>query len=228
MNISHIGLTGGEPLLYPELLDYIFDYKFDRKITISIKTNGFWGKDIEKAEKVISKYKQKLSYISLSYDEFHKEFINVQSLKNIIITAKNYNIPTDVVACCLKSTMSPGDILNELGESAYLTKFCYQPVISTGSWNLFSEEEYIKLLDVNKDVLRCTATVEPDILINPKLEVYPCCSQVIENTILEVLFWSYCSPIISSISSFNVPSWQIYLNLSLVNKYNIIILQRIP
>lgn len=185
-SITHVGITGGEPLLYPQLLDYIFEYDFGREVLISIKSNGFWGREVKKAEAIIKKYKNKLSNISLSYDEFHKEFIDVQYLKNIINIAKEYNIPTDIVACCLKSTLTPGDILNELGESAYLTKFCYQPVICTGSGKLFDEADYIRILDVDRDEIRCTASVEPDILINPKLEVYPCCSQVIENTILKV------------------------------------------
>ncbi len=184
--ITHVGITGGEPLLYPKLLDYIFEYDYGREISISIKSNGFWGRDIKKAETIIKKYRSRLSNISLSYDEFHKEFIEVQAIKNIINIAKESNVPTDVVACCLKSTIAPGDILNELGESAYLTKFCYQPVICTGSGKLFDDNDYIRLMNVDRDEIRCTASVEPDILINPKLDVYPCCSQVIENTILKV------------------------------------------
>lgn len=184
--INAIGITGGEPLLYPELIDQIMNFDFDRDIMISIKTNGFWGKDKTKAKNIIKKYKNKLSKISLSYDEFHMEFIDIECLKNIIMVSKDYNIPTDIVGCFLKDGLTPGDILNLFGESAYYTKFCYQPVISTGSGKLFTEDRYIKLLDTDKDILKCTASIEPDLLINPRLEVYPCCSQVIENTILQV------------------------------------------
>lgn len=184
--ITDIGITGGEPMLYPALIDRIMEFPFDRNVKISIKTNGFWGKNIEDVEKFIEKYKTKLSYISLSYEEFHMPFIDIQCLKNIIMVAKSYNISTDVVGCFLKDSMTPGDILNQLGESAYYTKFCYQPVIATGSGKLFEENSYIKLLDSDNDVLRCVGCIEPNILINPRLEVYPCCSQVIENTILQM------------------------------------------
>lgn len=184
--VKHVGITGGEPLLYENLLDIIFNFDFEREVTISLKSNGFWGRDIGKTEEIIKKYQYKLSNISLSYDEFHMQFIDVQSIKNIIHIAHKYRVPTDVVACSLKSTLTPGDILNKLGESAYLTKFCYQPVICTGSGKLFEENDYIKLLDTQKDEIRCMAIVQPDILINPRLEVYPCCSQVIENTILKI------------------------------------------
>jgi len=184
--ISAVGITGGEPLLYPKLIDQIMNYDFGREVKISIKTNGFWGKDIDNARDLIDKYQNKLSYISLSYDEFHMPYIDIQCLKNIIMVAKDYNIQTDVVGCFLKDTKTPGDILNMLGESAYYTKFCYQPVISTGSGSMFDEESYIKLLDSNNDILSCTACDEPDILINPNLEIFPCCSQVVENTLLKM------------------------------------------
>ena len=194
--ITDIGITGGEPMLYPALIDRIMEFPFDRNVKISIKTNGFWGKNIEDVEKFIEKYKTKLSYISLSYDEFHMPFIDIQCLKNIIMVAKSYNISTDVVGCFLKDSMTPGDILNQLGESAYYTKFCYQPVIATGSGKLFEENSYIKLLDSDNDVLRCVGCIEPNILINPRLEVYPCCSQVIENYVLNTVFTEGFTPFI--------------------------------
>lgn len=172
--------------MYIELIDQIMNFDYGRDVSISIKTNGFWGKDYIKAKEIIEKYKDKLSTISLSYDGFHMEFINVECIKNIIMIAKDYNIKTDVVGCFLKGGISPGEILNMLGESAYYTKFCYQPVISTGSGGLFPKDTYIKLLDSSKESLKCVSTVSPVLLINPKMQVYPCCSQVIENTILEV------------------------------------------
>ena len=183
--IKTIGITGGEPMLYPELIEQIMQFKFNREIKIGLKTNGFWGKNKNYANEIIKKYSQKISYISLSYDEFHMPFIDVECLKNIILTAKDYNISSDVVGCFLKNRKSPGDILNLLGESAYYTKFCYQPVIETGSGKTFARDSYIKLLDTNKNDIYCISTIETDLLINPNLDVYPCCSQVIENTILK-------------------------------------------
>lgn len=82
--ITDIGITGGEPMLYPALIDRIMEFPFDRNVKISIKTNGFWGKNIEDVEKFIEKYKTKLSYISLSYDEFHMPFIDIQCLKILL------------------------------------------------------------------------------------------------------------------------------------------------
>jgi len=183
--IESVGITGGEPMLYPEIVERILNYDFGRSMSITLKTNGFWGKNIVKTESFIQDNKDKLSYISLSYDAFHKEFIHVDYLINIIKIAAKYGVHTEVVGCFLKNGAKPGDILNDFGEAAYYTDFCYQPVIKTGSACCFENSELIKLLSTDDIDIRCVAVSQPDILINAKLDVFPCCSQVIENTILE-------------------------------------------
>ena len=45
-SIDLIGVTGGEPMLYPDLVEHIINFDYGRKVGITIKTNGFWGKDI--------------------------------------------------------------------------------------------------------------------------------------------------------------------------------------
>lgn len=183
--IETLGITGGEPMLYPDMMDYILNYDFGRKVSVTLKSNGFWGRDPEKAEEFIRRNQYKLSFISLSYDQFHREFIPVSSLVNVIKIAAKYGIHTDVVGCFLKDDVTPGEILDEFGDAAYYTNFCYQPVIRTGSACCFPEEKLIKLLETDEIDIRCVAVSEPDILINPKLDIYPCCSQVIENTLLQ-------------------------------------------
>lgn len=183
-----VGITGGEPMLYPELCEYIMNYNFKRKMRFTIKTNGFWGNNTAKARVFLEKYSKKISKISFSYDEFHKEFIDLNFIKKIIDLCLNYKIKTDIVGCFLKNGMQPGDVLNELGQYAYLTDFYYQPVIQTGAAKKLEEAEFVKVFDTQKDELRClvTAKQEYSLLINPQLEVYPCCSQCIENTVLNI------------------------------------------
>lgn len=79
-----------------------------------------------------------------------------------------------------------GRYIKSIGRKCILYKVLLSAVIATGSGKLFEENSYIKLLDSDNDVLRCVGCIEPNILINPRLEVYPCCSQVIENTILQM------------------------------------------
>lgn len=183
-SINRVGITGGEPMLYPDLVEHIINYDYGRKVAITIKTNGFWGGNKEKTRSFIKKWKNHLSNISFSYDEFHKEFIDLKYILNIVDIANEFKVHTDIVGCFLKTGMQPGDVLNELKEFAYKTEFVYQPVINTGAASLFDESELLKILNVEEHGVYCLGLAECSLLINPQLDVYPCCSQVIENTLL--------------------------------------------
>lgn len=183
--ITTVGITGGEPMLYQNLVEYIFDYDFERNMKFTLKSNGFWGKDKQSATDFITKYKNKLVNISFSYDEFHKEFLELQCIKNIIEIADDLEVNTEVVGCFLENGMQPSDILRELGSCAYKTNFAYQPVIRTGSAQTsFEDSQFCKIFDVSKHSPKCLGVLDKTILVNPNLDVYPCCSQVIENTLL--------------------------------------------
>lgn len=182
--IDLIGVTGGEPMLYPELVEYIMNYDYGRQVGVTIKTNGFWGRDPEKAKDFISRNREKIKMISFSYDEFHKEFIELKNILNIVDIANDLEVSTEIVGCFLKDGLQPGDVINELGEYAYKTTYAYQPVINTGSAELFKDSQFIKAVDLCKHEARCIGLLDRTLLINAKMDVYPCCSQVIENTLL--------------------------------------------
>lgn len=183
-SIDLIGVTGGEPMLYPDLVEHIINFDYGRKVGITIKTNGFWGKDINKARNFIERNKSKIKMISFSYDQFHKEFIDLQNILNIVDIANDLEVSTEIVGCFLKDGIQPGDIINEMGEHAFKTNYAYQPVINTGSAEIFSDSQFIKVIDLKKHEARCIGLLDRTLLINAKLEVYPCCSQVVENTLL--------------------------------------------
>lgn len=183
-SINLIGVTGGEPMLYPDLVEHIMNFDYGRKVGITIKTNGFWGANVEKAKAFIERNKAKIEMISFSYDEFHKEFIDLKNILNIVDIANDLEVSTEIVGCFLKDGMQPGDIINEMGEHAFKTTYAYQPVINTGSAELFSDSQFIKVMDLEKHQAHCIGLLDRTLLINARLEVYPCCSQVVENTLL--------------------------------------------
>lgn len=183
--IKYIGVTGGEPMLYPNLVEKVIHYDYSRKMNVSLKTNGFWGNDSRKAEAFIAKASGALTTISLSFDDFHREFIDIECVKTIIDLANEYRINTEVTGCFLAKGTTPGDILNDLGQHAYKTKFVYQPVIRTGSAkDKFTNGDFLELVDAKGHEIKCQALLFTQLLINPRFDVFPCCSQVIENTIL--------------------------------------------
>lgn len=95
-SIDLIGVTGGEPMLYPDLVEHIINFDYGRKVGITIKTNGFWGKDINKARNFIERNKSKIKMISFSYDQFHKEFIDLQNILNIVDIANDLEVSTEI------------------------------------------------------------------------------------------------------------------------------------
>lgn len=185
-SISRIGITGGEPMLFPELVQGMIDFDFERPVSFSIKTNGFWGSQRKRARAFIEKNKDKIECLSFSYDEFHKEHISLDSIKSLLDLAWEYRIPTEVVGCFKKDSYSPGNALDDLGEFAYKTTFKYQPVFKTGRANDLPESSFFDLYDSSFDDLPCLALRNNSPLITAELDLYPCCSQVIQNTILKV------------------------------------------
>lgn len=186
VKIESIGITGGEPMLYKDIVKRILLYDYDRVMITSIKTNGSWGKDIESARDLLKEVSGKLHQLSFSYDEFHKEYININYIKNLLDIAFDLRLNTEIVGCFLKEGYSPSEMISDFDNYAYLTNFLFQPVIKTGSADFFEDKQFIKLLDTSKHDVFCPGFLESQILINANLDVYPCCSQVVENTILRV------------------------------------------
>ncbi len=143
---------------------------------------------LKKRRNLLKKNRLKLKEISFSYDEFHREYISLGNIKKLIDICNDYKIPTNIVGCFLKNGTSAGEILDELGEYAYLTEFFYQPVLKVGSANDFEDSDFMYLLDSNKHDIKCIAYTRKDytLLIDAKLNVYPCCSQFIEDTIFNI------------------------------------------
>lgn len=183
--ITSVGVTGGEPMLYEPLVRKVLNYDYGRPMHFSLKTNGFWGKNPYKAKLFLKDYCDRLKKISFSYDGFHREYIDIDSIRELIDLAWDYKIPTDVVGCFLRTGTSAGEILDALGEQAYKCTFFYQPVIRTGLAKSIPEPSFIKPYGPTSP-LPCCAPLRHTLLINTSLDVYPCCSQVVEGTILRV------------------------------------------
>jgi MoaA/NifB/PqqE/SkfB family radical SAM enzyme len=75
---------GGEPMLYPERAIAMFKRACQLRIPkIEMITNGIWGKDKEKAEKLAEKLKTAgLNEVVMSVDAFHAQHIPLEYPKN--------------------------------------------------------------------------------------------------------------------------------------------------
>jgi len=83
-NIESFMVFGGEPMLYPERAIAIFEKAHQLGIPrIDMITNGVWGKDKEKAEKLAEKLKTSgLNKANISVDAFHVKYIPIHYPQN--------------------------------------------------------------------------------------------------------------------------------------------------
>jgi len=85
--VSHLRsfmIFGGEPMLYPDQAIAIFEKAKALKIPeIEMLTNGSWGKDEKKAEKLAKKLKEAgLNTVGVSVDAFHLQHIPLDYPQN--------------------------------------------------------------------------------------------------------------------------------------------------
>jgi organic radical activating enzyme len=92
-----ISILGGEVMLYPEGCKYIADKSHEEGHIFRLITNGFFGKDQKMIDYLIDEIKPEILVISC--DEYHQEFIPIETVKNLI--DKCYGKTEIVLEACL-------------------------------------------------------------------------------------------------------------------------------
>ncbi|TFH90257.1 radical SAM protein [Vibrio ouci] len=83
---KHFLLTGGEPLLSLSRCVALFEHaRHHGYPTISVTTNGFWGRDEEQAYTTVRAMRQAgLTHLDLSWDIWHLDYISPVAIDNVI------------------------------------------------------------------------------------------------------------------------------------------------
>lgn len=178
-DIKSIAFTGGEAFLeYDTLVDLIKQSHLAGK-EVSVATNGFWASDYSETYKILENLKNcGLSFLSMSYDNYHRKFVEAQNIRNILSVCTKLDIPTSVAIVKLKNE-SVGSIIDELGDDIYTAAIKVGPCLPVGrAKKLFSKDKYVYSIDT------CTARCAygANMVVNYDGTIYPCCSQVIVNT----------------------------------------------
>jgi MoaA/NifB/PqqE/SkfB family radical SAM enzyme len=79
-------ITGGEPMLYPNLVKKIISECSRMSFPeIWLFTNGFWAHDTSKAREIVKKLRSLgLTKIFTSVNFFHQSYVSIESVKNAI------------------------------------------------------------------------------------------------------------------------------------------------
>jgi len=113
--------TGGEPFIYKDL-ETVVAKAGELFHHVMVLTNAFWATDPERAKDVLSPLVAAgLNTLSISADDFHQEFVPLQSVRNAISAAKRLGI-----ACVIqqagypKNSISPDELKCFRGKSLFL------------------------------------------------------------------------------------------------------------
>jgi radical SAM protein with 4Fe4S-binding SPASM domain len=210
-----ISITGGEPLLEPELTQTYVKHATELGISTEIVTNGFWAETEKAAIKMIESLKlQGLDILNLSLDDFHQEFIPYQSVKNACMAAKSLGFKFIIMTTTTKNNeIKINTIIETLKElkiqvlggprirnpDALLIE---TPVTPIGRASKLSEFESLLISEV-----KCGEVLQ-DIGVGPDGSVYPCCSALAFKKVLgninkasleSILENAYTDPFCSSI-----------------------------
>jgi len=173
-SFKRISLTGGEPLLYIDDVLQILSKAKSFGFPTSIISNGFWGTSKEEAKKIIQKLiNAGLSYMNISCDLFHQEYIPKDRIENVLAALKDLDFPATIAY-----TKVPGyeDVNDYISFSKYSKLTIYQgPIVPVGRGSDISVEKFSTQALVRPEMLG-TCVYNKTLTINPDGKVFPCCA----------------------------------------------------
>ena len=162
----------------------MISYAKNKNLIVNVITNGFWGKNEENAEKIIKNLKKNgLNELSMSVDDFHQEFIEIKSIKNILKLCRKYKIKTSIGFGITKQNYV-GKYIDYLNDLLINTKVVFYPIIPVGSANKNLNSEIYYDETKYDDKMMCPNNGIISVLYDGNY--YPCCSQIIKEGNLEI------------------------------------------
>ncbi|SET16990.1 radical SAM/SPASM domain-containing protein [[Clostridium] polysaccharolyticum] len=181
--IKTIAFTGGEPfLVYEELLELVRLAKAAGKKPNTI-TNGFWAADGKTAFSRLKELKAAgIDYLSLSYDAYHGQYIDVNNIRNILNAAAQLGISTTLSIVKIKGEKI-GDILDQIGSDIYTANIKIVPCLPSGrAAKMFHEEQFDRTILAEN----CRCPYGGNLVVLYDGKIYPCCSQEVPDTNLSI------------------------------------------
>ena len=166
-DVTSVSITGGEPLLRFEKVKEIIRRCHDAQKTVSLVTNGFWGKNLENAMSITKELKKSgldipPQYISNALMAI--KAVNIKAALNITVDKNRHNL----------------NLVEELGEAVFGIQLGIMPVCRAGNANDIDETS-LYVHESNMISKRCPS-FRWEIAIHHDGYVYPCCSPMVFET----------------------------------------------
>lgn len=174
--ITSVGLSGGEAMLYPGLvLDSVREIK-RANMRASLTSNGFWASDEKAAADTLRALKDAgLDSLSVSVDAYHIEYVPLDRIRHILRLCRTVNLPLSLaVGDTLKGTRA-ADIIKALDRDIYNTQVTVYPFYPIGAGQDLANEAFAATSF--SDDWKCP--FQGDLLVFADGTVYPCCSQAV-------------------------------------------------
>ncbi|MCY7230080.1 YydG family radical SAM peptide epimerase, partial [Streptococcus agalactiae] len=183
-DVELVSLTGGEALLRKsKVLETIHRLSILGK-DVTLITNGFWATNDKNTKSLLTSLRTAgLRYLTVSYDNYHSEYIPVDNIKRLFLHIKKFDIEVALNMVVDKKNRGV-DLLDKLGESIFGVPITIVPASPVGrAKNLNMEDLYLKTIDELE--LTCPATGW-EFVIHHDGYVYPCCSPSVFETNLRI------------------------------------------
>ena len=183
-SIEWISLTGGEPMLYPSLVEGLVAYASGRGLRTELVTNCNWATTQEKAVGTLRRLRDTgLDILNLSADDFHQHTIPFERVRYAYDAAKGLGVKMVMMAALRRGGTRLADVARLLGDAipapgaedqgnhaAIGIESGFTPVgrgasIPSAEW----------FLDGTPLTGGCGAVLR-DLGVKPSGEVLPCCS----------------------------------------------------
>ena len=175
-HVNGISITGGEPLIFPDLCLKTIRLIKANKLRAYLVTNGFWGKDDRTADKIINALSDAgLNKLYISFDMFHDDPIELSTIESIIKKVLKTKVKFRIKHC----GNTEDDQYKEIKKLAmkYRFKVRTQPLLPVGrGTNLYDMNKHITFDEIQNGP--CNNAYEP--LVTPAGDLYTCCGPALD------------------------------------------------
>ena len=179
--VQSVGFTGGEALLYPDLLKRTIRYAYETHgLPSTVVSNGFWAADEKKGKALIRELKEcGLKGVRLSADLYHQEYVPFTTLRKALRILFENGLLEDISVMDIKGGPNIRAVIENMRPEIYLVpKISLYPALLP-EITLANEQ-----LDVTPENIltpvpwdRCYCEDNSGVLLYRDGYIYNCCSQ---------------------------------------------------
>ena len=129
--IKIVRFSGGEPFLYPALLEEGARLAKQAGMKVEIATNGYWG-DWEYDRIIGTLEKSRPDLVEVGYDVFHQKHIRVETIRRALAACEKLEIEARVLVADMAGAYGAGEFIQSLGDNRFGLQYRIYPLRRCG------------------------------------------------------------------------------------------------